>query len=99
MKNKCSVRHRRTKSKIVQSSLINGLILQLGTHGSNLTEEELDTHTISAWKEAKLYMNRQSNEHGSAFSSQLVQVTVFCMLISYYRRISKSNTMKLPNLC
>lgn len=28
-------------------------ILQLETHGSNLTEEQLETHTISAWKEAK----------------------------------------------
>ncbi|KOM33531.1 hypothetical protein LR48_Vigan01g308700 [Vigna angularis] len=26
---------------------------QLGNHGSNLTEEELETHTISAWKEGK----------------------------------------------
>lgn len=85
MTTKCLVRHHWTKSKIVQLSLISGLILQLGTHGSNLTEEELDTHTISAWKEAKLYMNRQSNEHGNAFSSQLVQVTVFCMLISCSR--------------
>ena len=29
------------------------LLLQLETHGSNLTEEQLETHTISAWKEAK----------------------------------------------
>lgn len=32
---------------------------QLGNHGSNLTEEELETHTISAWKEGKLNLNRQ----------------------------------------
>ncbi|KAL1803790.1 hypothetical protein ACET3Z_032437 [Daucus carota] len=49
------------------------IMRELGTHGSNLTEEELDTHTISAWKEAKLYMNRPNNEHGSAFPIQLVQ--------------------------
>ncbi|XP_047324638.1 sucrose nonfermenting 4-like protein [Impatiens glandulifera] len=36
------------------------LILQeLGHHGSNLTEEELETHTISAWKDGKIYLNRQ----------------------------------------
>jgi hypothetical protein len=29
------------------------LLLQLETHGSNLTEDQLETHTISAWKEAK----------------------------------------------
>jgi hypothetical protein len=29
------------------------LRLQLETHGSNLTEQLLETHTISTWKEAK----------------------------------------------
>ncbi|CAH9148842.1 unnamed protein product [Cuscuta epithymum] len=38
------------------------IMRELGTHGSNLTEEELETHTISAWKEAKSYLNRQTNE-------------------------------------
>ncbi|XP_043709812.1 sucrose nonfermenting 4-like protein isoform X3 [Telopea speciosissima] len=28
------------------------ILRELGKHGSNLTEEELETHTISAWKEA-----------------------------------------------
>ncbi|GJU86044.1 hypothetical protein Tco_1293590, partial [Tanacetum coccineum] len=46
---------------------------QLGNHGSNLTEEELETHTISAWKEAKLYLLKQSTEHGKIFSKRLVQ--------------------------
>ncbi|GKD55362.1 hypothetical protein Tco_1288749, partial [Tanacetum coccineum] len=45
----------------------------LGNHGSNLTEEELETHTISAWKEAKLYLLKQSTEHGKIFSKRLVQ--------------------------
>lgn len=29
------------------------ILKELETHGSNLTEEQLETHTISAWKEAK----------------------------------------------
>ncbi|XP_004508285.1 sucrose nonfermenting 4-like protein [Cicer arietinum] len=29
------------------------ILRELGNHGSNLTEEELETHTISAWKEGK----------------------------------------------
>ncbi|XP_066366287.1 sucrose nonfermenting 4-like protein [Miscanthus floridulus] len=29
------------------------ILRELETHGSNLTEEQLETHTISAWKEAK----------------------------------------------
>ncbi|GJY92493.1 hypothetical protein Tco_0508275 [Tanacetum coccineum] len=34
-------------------------------------EKELETHTISAWKEAKLYMLKQSTEHGKLFSKRL----------------------------
>ncbi|KAL0368246.1 UNVERIFIED_CONTAM: Sucrose nonfermenting 4-like protein [Sesamum calycinum] len=46
---------------------------QLGSHGSNLTEEELDTHTIAAWKVAKSYLNSQINGQGGIVSRQLVQ--------------------------
>ncbi|KAM7485111.1 hypothetical protein LguiA_001120 [Lonicera macranthoides] len=49
------------------------IMRELGNHGSNLTEEELETHTISAWKEAKLYLSRQTNEHGGSFPTRLVQ--------------------------
>ncbi|KAL0414706.1 UNVERIFIED_CONTAM: Sucrose nonfermenting 4-like protein [Sesamum radiatum] len=38
---------------------------QLGSHGSNLTEEELETHTIAAWKEAKSYQNSQAGPDDS----------------------------------
>lgn len=38
------------------------IMRELGNHGSNLTEEELETHTISAWKEAKSYISRQAIE-------------------------------------
>lgn len=48
---------------------------QLGNHGSNLTEEELETHTISAWKEGKSYLNRQSNGLGTAFPRRFVNVS------------------------
>ncbi|CAI9762701.1 unnamed protein product [Fraxinus pennsylvanica] len=42
------------------------IMRELGNHGSNLTEEELETHTISAWKEAKSYLNSRINGQGSA---------------------------------
>ncbi|PIA61554.1 hypothetical protein AQUCO_00300820v1 [Aquilegia coerulea] len=35
------------------------ILRELGNHGSNLTEEELETHTIAAWKEGKLHFDRQ----------------------------------------
>ncbi|KAK6130491.1 hypothetical protein DH2020_035749 [Rehmannia glutinosa] len=48
------------------------IMKELGSHGSNLTEEELETHTISAWKEAKLYLKSQVNGLGGAISRRLV---------------------------
>ncbi|KAF1881503.1 hypothetical protein Lal_00021481 [Lupinus albus] len=48
------------------------ILRELGNHGSNLTEEELETHTISAWKEGKSYLNRQNNGRGTVFSRGFV---------------------------
>lgn len=48
------------------------ILRELGNHGSNLTEEELETHTIAAWKEGKAYLNRQIDGHGKAISRPLV---------------------------
>ncbi|XP_062108595.1 sucrose nonfermenting 4-like protein [Humulus lupulus] len=48
------------------------ILRELGNHGSNLTEEELETHTISAWKEGKAYLNGQVDEHGRASPRLLV---------------------------
>ncbi|KAM7280206.1 hypothetical protein ACFE04_007340 [Oxalis oulophora] len=53
------------------------ILRELGNHGSNLTEEELETHTIAAWKEGKAYLNRQIDSHGRAFSKPLVYVGHF----------------------
>ncbi|OIW17498.1 hypothetical protein TanjilG_22610 [Lupinus angustifolius] len=40
------------------------ILKELGNHGSNLTEEQLETHTIAAWKEGKFQQHRalESNE-------------------------------------
>ncbi|XP_048320721.2 sucrose nonfermenting 4-like protein isoform X1 [Ziziphus jujuba] len=48
------------------------ILRELGNHGSNLTEEELETHTISAWKEGKAYLNGQIGGHGRALSRHLI---------------------------
>ncbi|XP_027121111.1 sucrose nonfermenting 4-like protein isoform X2 [Coffea arabica] len=48
------------------------IMKELRNHGSNLTEEELDLHSISAWKEAKSFMNRQINDGGRTGPRQLV---------------------------
>lgn len=51
-------------------------ILQLGNHGSNLTEEELETHTILAWKDGKIRNNRQTEGSGRPYARHLVNVSV-----------------------
>ncbi|XP_068327256.1 sucrose nonfermenting 4-like protein isoform X1 [Pyrus communis] len=48
------------------------ILRELGNNGSNLTEEELETHTIAAWKEGKAYLNGQVDGHGRAVPRQLV---------------------------
>ncbi|XVF66254.1 hypothetical protein PTKIN_Ptkin10aG0020500 [Pterospermum kingtungense] len=48
------------------------ILRELGNHGSNLTEEELETHTISAWKEGKAYMNGQVDGHGRPIPRHLI---------------------------
>lgn len=63
-------------------------ILQLRSHGSNLTEEELDSHTISGWKEAKSYMNRQINDGARTGPRQLVHVSADFSIPSYQLVIS-----------
>ncbi|KAG6528621.1 hypothetical protein ZIOFF_010800 [Zingiber officinale] len=47
---------------------------QLGNRGSNLREEELETHTISAWKEGKHQLLGQLDNHGRPL--QNVAVTI-----------------------
>ncbi|KAI5658796.1 hypothetical protein M9H77_27589 [Catharanthus roseus] len=48
------------------------ILRELGNHGSNLTEEELETHTISAWKEGKWHLNRQNDGIMRSYQRRLV---------------------------
>lgn len=63
------------------------LLIQLGNHGSNLTEEELETHTIAAWKEGKLHHNRQINGNGRSYPRQLIHVSAIWDAICKYNSI------------
>ncbi|XP_062143654.1 sucrose nonfermenting 4-like protein [Alnus glutinosa] len=46
------------------------ILRELGNHGSNLTEEELETHTIAAWKEGKLHVTGAMDGNGESFPRQ-----------------------------
>ncbi|KAG2694806.1 hypothetical protein I3843_08G159000 [Carya illinoinensis] len=43
------------------------ILKELGNHGSNLTEEQLEKHTIAAWKEGKLHLTRTMDGNGGSF--------------------------------
>lgn len=51
------------------------LKIQLGSHERKLTEEELETHSISAWKEGKLHLNRQIDGSGRLYPRRLIHVS------------------------
>ncbi|KAJ0093658.1 hypothetical protein Patl1_25105 [Pistacia atlantica] len=65
-------REKPNPSCYILSLIIVTFYMQLGNRGSNLTEEELETHTISAWKEGKAYLSRQIDGRGRAFSRPLI---------------------------
>ncbi|XP_076912378.1 sucrose nonfermenting 4-like protein isoform X1 [Bidens hawaiensis] len=48
------------------------ILRELGNHGSDLTEEELETHAISSWKEGKLQLTRKFDGNGSLHSRRFI---------------------------
>ncbi|XP_050218322.1 sucrose nonfermenting 4-like protein [Mercurialis annua] len=72
------------------------ILTELGKHGSNLTEEELATHTISAWKEGKAYMNRQIDGHGRALPRHLVHTGPYDNLKDVALRILQNEVATIP---
>ncbi|KAG6400075.1 hypothetical protein SASPL_141563 [Salvia splendens] len=79
----------------VLGALLTSFLL-LGRHGSNLTEEELETHTISAWKEAKFYLNNQINGQGAIVPRQLVQAGPDDSLNEVALKILQSGVATVP---
>ncbi|KAB2071445.1 hypothetical protein ES319_A08G222000v1 [Gossypium barbadense] len=69
---------------------------QLGNHGSNLTEEELETHTISAWKEGKVYLGRQIHGNARSYPRCLVQAGPYDSLKDVALKILKSKVATVP---
>ncbi|KAF2289202.1 hypothetical protein GH714_029379 [Hevea brasiliensis] len=72
------------------------ILREIGNHGSNLTEEELDTHTISAWKEGKAYLNRQIDGHGRALSRRLIHAGPYDNLKVVALRILQNEVATIP---
>ncbi|XP_034707387.1 sucrose nonfermenting 4-like protein isoform X3 [Vitis riparia] len=67
----------------------------LGNHGSNLTEEELETHTISAWKEGKLHL-RQIDGSGRLCPRHLVHAGPYDSLKDVTLKILQNKVATVP---
>ncbi|KAK9288546.1 hypothetical protein L1049_017005 [Liquidambar formosana] len=72
------------------------ILRELGNHGSNLTEEELETHTISAWKEGKVYLNGQIDGHGRAFPRHLIHAGPYDNLKDVALKILQNEVATVP---
>lgn len=70
--------------------------MELGTHGSNLTEEELETHSISAWKGGKLRINRQIDCNLNSYSRSLVHGGPYDSLKDLALRFLQNKVSTLP---
>ncbi|KAM0920130.1 hypothetical protein ACQ4PT_007772 [Festuca glaucescens] len=71
------------------------ILRELETHGSNLTEEQLETHTISAWKEAK--RQTYGRNDGQWRSNQhLVQATPYESLRDIAMKILQTGVSTVP---
>ncbi|KAF3653026.1 Sucrose nonfermenting 4-like protein [Capsicum annuum] len=72
------------------------ILMELGNHGSNLTEEELETHSISAWKEGKLHINRQIDCNLNSYSRSLVHGGPYDSLKDLALRFLQNKVSTLP---
>ncbi|XP_019419609.1 PREDICTED: sucrose nonfermenting 4-like protein isoform X1 [Lupinus angustifolius] len=72
------------------------ILRELGNHGSNMTEEELETHTISAWKEGKSYLNSQNNGRGTVFSRGFIHAGPYDNLNAIAMKILQKGVSIVP---
>ncbi|KAK4427656.1 Sucrose nonfermenting 4-like protein [Sesamum alatum] len=72
------------------------ILRELGNHGSNLTEEELETHTVSAWKEGKAHLNRHSAGNLRSHSRHLVQAGPYDSLKDVALKLLQNKVSTVP---
>ncbi|XP_010528891.1 PREDICTED: sucrose nonfermenting 4-like protein isoform X2 [Tarenaya hassleriana] len=72
------------------------ILRELGTHGSNLTEEELEMHTIAAWKEGKAHISRQLDGNGRPYPRPLVQARPSDYLNNVAKKILENKVATVP---
>ncbi|CAN0914222.1 Sucrose nonfermenting 4-like protein [Linum grandiflorum] len=72
------------------------ILRELGNRGSNLTEEELETHTISAWKEGKLHLSRQIDGTARSYPRHLIHAGPYDSLKDVSLKILRGNISTIP---
>ncbi|XP_068317898.1 sucrose nonfermenting 4-like protein isoform X1 [Pyrus communis] len=72
------------------------ILRELGNHGSNLTEEELETHTVAAWKEGKINLNRQLDGNGRYYPPHLVSAGPYDSLKEVALKILQNKVATVP---
>lgn len=73
------------------------LILQeLGKNGSNLTEEELETHTIFAWKEGKLHLSGQIDGNGTSYPRHFIHTGPYDSLKDVALKLVQNRISTVP---
>ncbi|XP_008813370.1 sucrose nonfermenting 4-like protein isoform X2 [Phoenix dactylifera] len=72
------------------------ILRELGSHGSNLTEEELETHTISAWKEGKQLLDRQMDGHARPCERHLIHAGPYDSLKDVALKILQNEVATVP---
>ncbi|KAM7473955.1 hypothetical protein LguiB_021198 [Lonicera macranthoides] len=72
------------------------ILRELGNHGSNLTQEELETHSISAWKEGKLCLNGQINSNGSSYPRCLIHADPYDSLKDVALKVLQNKVSTVP---
>ncbi|KAL9259782.1 Sucrose nonfermenting 4-like protein [Drosera capensis] len=68
----------------------------LGNHGSNLTEEELETHTILAWKDSKSHIIRQVDGNGGFYSRPFIHACPYDSLKAVALKILRNKVSMVP---
>ncbi|GMH10440.1 hypothetical protein Nepgr_012281 [Nepenthes gracilis] len=68
------------------------ILRELGNHGSNLTEEELETHTILAWKDGKSCLN----SNGGLYRRQIIHAGPYDSLKDVALKILQNKVSTVP---
>uniref|UniRef100_A0A1D1Y7C6 Sucrose nonfermenting 4-like protein n=1 Tax=Anthurium amnicola TaxID=1678845 RepID=A0A1D1Y7C6_9ARAE len=72
------------------------ILRELGNHASNLTEEELETHTISAWKEGKQQLHGEVHGHARPFGRNLISAGPYDSLKDIALKILQNEVATVP---